>query len=92
VDWDNAWRSFQNDMRSQVDSNVTTQTTFRPVALPRNGDVQQQIRRQEAALLNVWSSQAFQSAGTVAAIVLFVSMIVVAGPPPSDGRCTLPWC
>jgi len=28
--------------------------------------------------------------GSVVALLFF--FVVVIGPPPGDGRCTLPWC
>ena len=52
----------------------------------------QQIRDSEDFVLNAWSSEKFTKVGLLATVLLLVFFVVVIGPPPSDGRCTLPWC
>jgi hypothetical protein len=34
----------------------------------------------------------FFKGGGIAVFALFILLVLLAGPPPSDGRCTLPWC
>ena len=43
-------------------------------------------------MLNFATSQKVTLASLVAVAALLFLFIVVIGPPPSDGRCTLPWC
>lgn len=50
------------------------------------------IKREEAFMLNAWSSNMFQGAGVAVAIIVLLAVVVTAGPPPADSRCTLPWC
>lgn len=50
------------------------------------------IKRAENNLLNAWTSEAFTRNGLIAVVALLVFFLFVIGPPPSDGRCTLPWC
>ena len=50
------------------------------------------IKREEAFLLNAWSSDKFQGAGVALALLVLLVLLLAAGPPPADSRCTLPWC
>ena len=50
------------------------------------------IREDENLVLGTWSSEAFTIFGIAAVIVLLFLFIFVIGPPPDDGRCSLPWC
>jgi hypothetical protein len=63
-----------------------------PSSPPPQNQVQNDIRRQESLLLNLWSSEAFQGGMTALAVVVLIAVIVSSGPPPVDERCTLPWC
>mmetsp|Transcript_12557 Transcript_12557/g.35284 ORF Transcript_12557/g.35284 Transcript_12557/m.35284 type:complete len:142 (-) Transcript_12557:215-640(-) len=54
--------------------------------------VQKEIRQQERVLLDVFSTTNFMKAGAGVAVVMLFVFIFVIGPPPSDGRCALPWC
>jgi hypothetical protein len=50
------------------------------------------IKREEAFLLNAWSSDKFQGLGVAVAVLVLLVTLLAAGPPPADSRCTLPWC
>jgi hypothetical protein len=50
------------------------------------------IKREEAFLLNAWSSDKFQGLGVATAVLVLLAILLAAGPPPADSRCTLPWC
>lgn len=55
----------------------------------------QAIRKQESALLNVWTQQAFFLLAGGVTLILLVGLLSVSGQTgtaPSDPRCTLPWC
>lgn len=86
VDWDASWQRFQRETRGRV----STQPP--PTVDPVWRDQRDMIRRSERTVLDFWSSEAFAKVGIVATVALFVTFLLVAGPPPSDGRCTLPWC
>lgn len=47
---------------------------------------------QERVLLDFWTSESFYKVGAVGACAFLLLFAVLMGPPPSDGRCTLPWC
>lgn len=65
--------------------------TSRPGS-PRMSNREKSIRQQEQKLLNVWVQENFFIvAGLTVVATLIVSTFLV-GPPPSDSRCTLPWC
>lgn len=50
------------------------------------------IKREESFLLNAWTSDKFQGAGVALAVLVLLVVLLAAGPPPTDARCTLPWC
>lgn len=50
------------------------------------------IKREESLLLNAWSSVSFQGVGAGVAVLVLLAVLLAAGPPPADSRCTLPWC
>ena len=43
-------------------------------------------------MLDIFTNEKFYKLGIAATVVLFVATTVLLGPPPSDSRCTLPWC
>lgn len=53
---------------------------------------QEQIRRAERLLLDLWTNEDFLKVGGVASVILFVVFALIIGPPPPDGRCTAFWC
>ena len=55
-------------------------------------DQEERLRAQESTLLNVWTQQGFFLLGGCVALLLMLVFVVGAGGPPSDPRCTLPWC
>jgi hypothetical protein len=66
-----------------------------PPASARNawgGAARDDIRKAERQVLGVWTSPAFAKAGIGLVLLTLFVFVVVIGPPPSDGRCTLPWC
>jgi hypothetical protein len=75
-------------MRSQVSSRAQTQTQARPSANPRLDS----IRKQERFALDIWSSPWFPALGAGLALALLAVFVLGVGPPPTDPRCTLPWC
>lgn len=83
VDWDGAWKRFQNTNNRQPPAFDRRQKVSSPL---------DKIRRQEERVLGAWSSTRFTQLGIASVILLLIIMVVVAGGPPSDSRCTLPWC
>jgi hypothetical protein len=55
------------------------------------GSRQADIRAQERGLLDLWTNENFFLFGIVGVVLLFAAIVGVV-PPPSDPRCTLPWC
>lgn len=103
VDWDREWNSFVNDRQQQGpgssrQSNVYTTTGNssqhrRAVPVdPAARMTRDAIKREESILLNAWSSDKFQGAGVALAVLVLLVLLLAAGPPPTDTRCTLPWC
>jgi len=93
TDWDKAWSSFKRGAGLQDPNDfVGTATPPPPEPTPPNRQQQKEIRRQERVLLDVFSTDTFMKAGAGVAFVMFIVFVFVIGPPPSDGRCTLPWC
>jgi hypothetical protein len=99
VKWDDAWSKFKRfsrlpDMDSIVDKNpgessggIPRSSGTRPL-----GKSERQIRQQESALLNVWTQQWFFLLCGCGVFVLLAVFVAGVGPPPTDPRCTLPWC
>ena len=50
------------------------------------------LRRQEARLLDAWTSERGMQLAAAGTVLLVVAMLAAAGGPPADPRCTLPWC
>lgn len=90
VDWDAAWAR----MREQLNSQVDTKTGPRPPPFAGKNLTEQQrnIRKQENIWLDIWTSPYFSTIGILAAVVVLITFLFGVGPPPSDPRCTLPWC
>lgn len=86
VDWDGAWKSFQNTNNRQQQ---------KPPAFDRRQKVSSpldKIRKEEERVLGTWSSTRFTQLGLASVVLLLVLLVVVSGGPPTDSRCTLPWC
>ncbi len=56
------------------------------------GAARDDIRKAERSVLAAWTSPTFAKAGVLIVLLTLFVFVVVIGPPPSDGRCTLPWC
>jgi hypothetical protein len=76
---------------SRFRSNVRTSSRAVPVD-PAAKMTRDAIKREEAFLLNAWSSDKFQGLGVAVAVLVLLAILLAAGPPPADSRCTLPWC
>ena len=50
------------------------------------------VRRQERLLLDVWTRPQSLLVAASGTLVLLLVLLVASGGPPSDPRCTLPWC
>jgi hypothetical protein len=50
------------------------------------------IRATENRVLAPWTSPTFAKAGIAVSVLTLLVFVFVVGPPPSDGRCSLPWC
>lgn len=99
VDWDQEWSSFVSDRQTSSGADgagrrgARPRTTTRAVPVdPAARMTRNAIKREESLLLNAWSSGAFQGAGVAAAVLVLLVVLLGAGPPPADSRCTLPWC
>lgn len=96
------WRSYMNNAQQggasgSRRSNVytTTGSSQRRQSVPVDPSAKMTrdaIKREEAFLLNAWSSDKFQGAGVALAVLVLLVLLLAAGPPPADSRCTLPWC
>ena len=77
-------QTFQFDPEDFVD---------RPATPPGwGGAAKEDIRRSERQVLAAWTSPTFAKAGILVVVATLFVFVVVVGPPPSDGRCTLPFC
>eukprot|EP00873_Tetraselmis_striata_P001554 jgi/Tetstr1/421818/TSEL_012719.t1 len=92
TDWDKAWASFKEGAGLQDPSDMVGTATPPPEPTGPDKRLQKEIRAQERVLLDVWSTETFMKAGAGTAVLLFILFVFVIGPPPSDGRCLLPWC
>eukprot|EP00889_Picochlorum_renovo_P007211 jgi/Picre1/34241/NNA_001715.t1 len=102
VDWDAAWSQFKNttsETGGQGERTGQEQKKKTSTAPPPRFDRRRKtsspldaIRKEEDRVLGVWSSTAFSQLGIASAAFLLVVILVLAGGPPSDARCTLPWC
>ena len=65
----------------------------RPATPPGwGGAAKEDIKRSERQVLAAWTSSTFAKAGILVVVATLFVYVVVVGPPPSDGRCTLPFC
>ena len=96
-DWDKEWKSFKDYARKSMDEYVDVYDE--PPAQGYNSsnneygkEARDQIKRDERRALDAVVNENFTKTGFgVIALTLFVYVFII-GPPPSDGRCTLPWC
>lgn len=51
-----------------------------------------QVRRAEKRILDFATSESFTKAGLFSVGTILFFYLAVVGAPPSDGKCTLPWC
>lgn len=95
-DWDTAWRKFKQQGTAQEQRRGGTAT--KPPSFNTNtqqwnsGPTADDIRRQESTLLDAWTTETFSQISIIGIVLLFVAVVIAAGPPPTDARCTLPWC
>ena len=97
VDWDQEWKSFKDYARKSMDEYVDVYDE--PPAQGYNSsnneygkEARDQIKQDERRALDAVVNENFTKTGFgVIALTLFVYVFII-GPPPSDGRCTLPWC
>mmetsp|Transcript_39683 Transcript_39683/g.55097 ORF Transcript_39683/g.55097 Transcript_39683/m.55097 type:complete len:149 (+) Transcript_39683:132-578(+) len=90
VDWDNEWKSFDSQTKRSKNANGPSRSP--PQFGSGRDPAQDQIRSDENFILNAWTGENFTRSGLISVAALLIFFIVVIGPPPSDGRCTLPWC
>lgn len=57
-----------------------------------DGPVGDKVRRQEQQVLNAWTSERGMQLAAGGTMALVLLLLFAAGGPPSDARCTLPWC
>ena len=50
------------------------------------------IQADENRVADIWSSENFTKFGIASVCFLLFVFVFVIGPPPSEGRCSLPWC
>ena len=50
------------------------------------------IQADENRVADTWSSETFTKFGIASVFFLLFVFVFVIGPPPDDGRCSLPWC
>ncbi|ABO95003.1 predicted protein [Ostreococcus lucimarinus CCE9901] len=94
MDWDGAWRAFKRDFvgdDAKMPGDLVEKKYQNNRRAP-DAEAKQQIYDDEDRVLNFATSQKVTLVSLIAVAALLFVFIVVIGPPPSDGRCTLPWC
>ena len=56
------------------------------------GPAADQVRRGELLLLNAFTQERLMQLAAGGTMALVLLLLFSAGGPPSDPRCTLPWC
>lgn len=100
VDWDGSWKRFVKEAASQVDRDPGSPPNRpRPSAgPPRRAQAPQVspgsklVRENEKFLLDFWVSENFFKLGAASAVLVLLFFLFFVGGPPTDDRCTLPWC
>eukprot|EP00894_Picocystis_sp_ML_P001364 jgi/Pico_ML_1/51881/g13.t1 len=59
---------------------------------PSGQESRDQVRRAEKRVLDFTTSENFTKAGLFSVGTILFFYLAVVGAPPSDGKCTLPWC
>ncbi|KAL4423471.1 hypothetical protein ABPG77_005423 [Micractinium sp. CCAP 211/92] len=95
-DLDEQWRQFKRS------AGIKIPVTERVAEPPRfsgtrsgewnSGPSADQMRRQEQQVLNAWTQERLMQLAAGGTMVLVLVLLFAAGGPPSDARCTLPWC
>lgn len=90
TDWDSSWRKFRDQYVDVYDEGGDGGYGSRESEYGKAA--RDQIKADERRALNAVVNEQFTKTGFgVIALTLFVYVFVI-GPPPDDGRCTLPWC
>lgn len=93
VDWDSAWKTFDKQTKAKRKTGQAGPAPRFGRGIPKYGnEAYDQIRKDENFVLNAVTSGKFTTGALIGVGVLLFVFVVVVGPPPSDGRCTLPWC
>ena len=97
IPWDEAWSKFKKstklpDITDFVDSNPSSSSSSAPRSFKPLSQREQEIRKSESVLLNVWTTQGFFLLCGCTVLGILVLMVSSAGQSISDPRCTLPWC
>lgn len=56
------------------------------------GPAPDQMRQQERQVLDAWTQERLLQLAAGVTMALVLLLLFAAGGPPSDPRCTLPWC
>ncbi|CEF97211.1 unnamed product [Ostreococcus tauri] len=94
MDWDGAWKTFKKEFVGDDAKMPNDYVEFKSSNKRRAPDAEakRQIYDDEDRVLNVATSQKTTAVGLIAVASLLFVFVFVIGPPPSDGRCSLPWC
>ncbi|MEW5310150.1 MAG: hypothetical protein WDW38_001976 [Sanguina aurantia] len=102
MDWDDAWSSFQKQVNKNVERDPQQTTNSPPRASqgpprrassPKLSPASRDVRDNERLMLDFFVNENFSKFGALGAVLLIVLFLSVGGgAPPTDDRCTLPWC
>lgn len=95
-DLDEQWRQFKRSagIKIPVTERVAEPPKFSSMRSGEwnSGPSADQMRRQEQQVLNAWTQERLMQLAAGGTMVLVLVLLFAAGGPPSDARCTLPWC
>tara|TARA_B100000768_G_scaffold95591_1_gene89265 strand:- start:157 stop:507 length:351 start_codon:yes stop_codon:yes gene_type:complete len=95
LDWDGAWRQIKREIKGTGTLNpddLVDRSANSSMRQNSGRTAKEDIQDDENRVADIWSSEIFTKAGIVSVLLLLFFFVFVIGPPPSDGRCSLPWC
>jgi len=95
LDWDGAWSQIKREIKGTGTINpddLVDRSAKSSMRKNSGRTAKEDIQADENRVADIWSSENFTKFGIASVCFLLFVFVFVIGPPPSEGRCSLPWC